>query len=98
MRNRGACFWAWTDTRLQTRTHDEQLDDGTEIDVQVRISRTGGIQMFLGVYQQEGIVLAEEVYENLPGQTVARALVYGTKRARAIAMGRKLPTRIAGSA
>jgi hypothetical protein len=57
------------------RTHDEQLDDGTEIDVQVRISRTGGVQMFLGVYRQEGKVLAEEVYENLPGQTVARALV-----------------------
>lgn len=31
--------------------------------------------MFLGVYRQEGKVLAEEVYENLPGQTVARALV-----------------------
>lgn len=97
MRNRGTCFWEWKDSRLQTWTHDEELEGGADIDVQVRISRTGGIQMFLGVYRHDGRILAEEIYENLPGQTMARALVYGTQRARAIATGEECPKRMLGS-
>jgi len=41
MRNRGPIYWNWSDVQLETRTHEEELDNGTKIDVQTRISRTG---------------------------------------------------------
>lgn len=50
MRIRGDVFWDWADPVLHHRIHDEELDDGTTIDVQVRLSRTGQTQMFIGVY------------------------------------------------
>jgi hypothetical protein len=98
MRNRGPAYWNWIDAQLQTRTHEEELDDGTMIDVQVRTSRTGGTQMFIGVYQQEGWIITEEVYDNLPGQTMSRALVSGTQRARAVAIGSDSPLKATHSA
>lgn len=47
MRIRGDVFWQWADPTLHHRTHDETLDDGTFIDVQVRLSPMGHTQMFL---------------------------------------------------
>ena len=47
MRIRGEVFWEWADPTLHHRTHDEELEDGTVIDVQVRLSRTGNTQMFI---------------------------------------------------
>lgn len=41
MRIRGPIYWGWADPKLHHRTHGEILDDGTLIDVQVRLSRTG---------------------------------------------------------
>lgn len=38
MRQRGERYWAWADPALHCRTHDETLDDGMMIDVQVRLS------------------------------------------------------------
>jgi len=87
MRNCGKVYLSWNDIHFQTRAHEEELDDGTQIDVQTRISRTRGVQMFIGVYQRNGWVIAEEIYDSLPGQTMARALVSGTQRARAVATG-----------
>lgn len=49
MRIRGQVFWSWADPTLHCRTHEETLSDGTLIDVQVRLSRTGATQMFIGV-------------------------------------------------
>lgn len=95
MKNRGPTFWSWSDAQLQTKTFEEQLDDGIEIDVQSRISRTGGTQMFLGVYADDGRIITEEVYDNLPGQTTARAIVSGTQRARAVAVGASEPLKTA---
>lgn len=37
MRIRGDAFWNWADPALHHRTHDETLDDGTTIDVQLRL-------------------------------------------------------------
>jgi len=54
MRIRGDVFWDWADPVLHHRSHDEELDDGTTIDVQVRLSRTGQTQMFIGVYAGSG--------------------------------------------
>ncbi|KIU54393.1 MULTISPECIES: hypothetical protein [Pseudomonas] len=85
MRIREETYWAWADSQLHSRSHDEELSDGTSIDVQVRLSRTGATQMFLGVYGRRGKALFEEYYPSCPGETMSRALVRGVDRARALA-------------
>lgn len=86
MRQRGEQFWAWADPQLHTRTHDETLDDGKSIDVQVRLSRTGATQMFIGVYSACGRAIAEEAYDSRPQESMTRALAWGVCRARRIAI------------
>ncbi|WP_282361447.1 hypothetical protein [Pseudomonas sp. PS01300] len=86
MRHRGECYWAWADPRLHTRTHDEMLDDGTTIDVQVRLSRTGATQLFIGVYAACGVAILEEAYDSRPQESMTRALAWGVGRARRIAV------------
>jgi hypothetical protein len=98
MKNRGSTFWSWSDAQLQTKTYEEELDDGTKIDVQARLSRTGGTQIFLGVYTEDGRIITEEIYDNLPGQTTLRAIVSGTQRARAVATGASEPLKTARQA
>ncbi|MNJ48459.1 hypothetical protein [Pseudomonas alkylphenolica] len=85
MWNRGKLFWLWADSPLHHRIHDETLEDGSFIDVQVRLSRTGSTQMFLGVYAPSGLMLHEEAHERLPGQSMTRALAWGVGKARKIA-------------
>ncbi|WP_236066310.1 hypothetical protein [Pseudomonas palmensis] len=85
MRNRGEQFWAWADPQLHTRTHDETLHGGTTIDVQVRLSRTGSTQMFIGVYAASGMAIIEEAYDSRPQESMTRALAWGVGRARRIA-------------
>ncbi|MBA1202654.1 hypothetical protein G7009_12955 [Pseudomonas capeferrum] len=85
MRIRGDLFWSWADPTLHHRTHDETLDDGKHIDVQVRLSRTGATQMFIGIYANSGIALHEEAYDTRPGESMTRALAWGVGRARRIA-------------
>jgi len=85
MRIREETYWAWADSQLHSRSHDEELSDGTSIDVQVRLSRIGATQMFLGVYGRRGKALFEEYYPSCPGETMSRALVRGVDRARALA-------------
>ena len=85
MRIREETYWEWADSQLHSRSHDEELSDGTSIDVQVRLSRTGATQMFLGVYGRRGKALFEEYYPSCPGETMSRALVHGVNRARALA-------------
>ncbi|MDM3887026.1 hypothetical protein QSV36_15745 [Pseudomonas sp. BCRC 81390] len=85
MRNRGEVFWEWADPTLHHRTHNETLSDGTYIDVQVRLSRTGKTQMFIGVYAAGGMALHEEAIESRPGESMTRALAWGVGRARRIA-------------
>ncbi|QBF27324.1 hypothetical protein EXN22_17130 [Pseudomonas tructae] len=87
MRIREETYWAWADAQLHSRSHDEQLSDGTSIDVQVRLSRTGATQLFLGVYACQGKAMVEEYYANRPGETMTRAMVWGVDRARALATG-----------
>lgn len=85
MRIRGDVFWDWADPVLHHRTHDEELDDGTTIDVQVRLSRTGQTQMFIGVYAGCGMALHEESFDSRPGESMTRALAWGVGRARRLA-------------
>ncbi|MGN8249510.1 hypothetical protein [Pseudomonas sp. SMV7] len=97
-RERGECFWQWGDPVLHTRTHNETLSDGTQIDVQVRLSRTGATQMFIGVYGPGGAMIHEESFDSRPGETMTRAMAWGVGRARCLAgearaPGRKVATR-----
>ncbi|MNJ50929.1 hypothetical protein D3C77_462190 [compost metagenome] len=85
MRIRGEAFWGWADPALQHRSHDETLNDGTLIDVQVRLSRTGGTQMFIGVYAPCGMALHEEAHDSRPGESMTRALGWGVGLARKLA-------------
>lgn len=85
MRIRGHVFWEWADPTLHHRSHDEALDDGTTIDIQVRLSRTGNTQLFIGVYAGNGIVLHEEAFNSRPGESMTRALAWGVGRARCLA-------------
>lgn len=77
MRVREEAYWQWADAQLHCRSHDEALSDGTTIDVQVRLSRLGATQLFLGLYGQDGKALLEEYYPARPGETMTRALGQG---------------------
>ncbi|TDF80435.1 hypothetical protein [Pseudomonas sp. H9] len=85
MRIRGDAFWNWADPTLHHRTHDETLDDGTTIDVQVRLSRTGVTQLFIGVYARSGMMFHEEALDSRPGESMTRILAWGVGRARRFA-------------
>jgi hypothetical protein len=87
MRVREETYWQWADAQLHSRSHDEALSDGTTLDVQVRLSRLGATQLFLGIYAGNGRALLEEYYPARPGETMTRALVWGVERARALAIG-----------
>ncbi|BBH46390.1 hypothetical protein [Pseudomonas sp. KU43P] len=87
MRVREETYWQWADAQLHSRGHDEALSDGTTLDVQVRLSRVGATQLFLGLYGQDGKAVLEEYYPSRPGETMTRALVWGVDRARALATG-----------
>jgi len=87
MRVRDETYWQWADAQLHSRCHDEVLSDGTTLDIQVRLSRLGATQLFLGLYGQDGRALLEEYYPARPGETMTRALVWGVDRARALATG-----------
>ncbi|WP_410480652.1 hypothetical protein ACJ70E_15290 [Pseudomonas plecoglossicida] len=89
MRVRGDVFWAWADPTLHHRTHEETLDDGTYIDVQVRLSRSGSTQMFIGVYASSGMALHEEAFDARPNESMTRALAWGVGHARRVAYDRK---------
>lgn len=93
MRKRGTKFWEWADPVLHHRDHDEILDDGTSIDVQVRLSRTGSTQMFIGIYAPSGKALHEEAYDSRPGENMTTALAWGIDRARQVAVDGFVPQR-----
>jgi hypothetical protein len=85
MRMRGNVYWAWVDPALNHRSYEETLPDGSRIDVQVRLSRGGTTQLFLGVYARAGMALHEEAYDDWPKRSLVRALAWGSMRARQIA-------------
>ena len=82
---RGDVFYAWIDPALHCRTYDEVLDDGTNIDVKVRLSRAGNTQLFIGVYDASGEALHEESFATRPGESMSRALLWGIDRAQKLA-------------
>lgn len=85
MRIRGSAFWAWADPALYTRTYSEELDDGTHLDVQVRLSSAGSTQLFIGVYAATGMALYEEAVDCRGKESMTRALARGVGKARRLA-------------
>lgn len=85
MKQRGDKYWEWANINFHIRSHEEILHKGINIDIQTRLSPTGDTQLFIGIYAKGGIMMLEEVYGSMPGETMTRALLWGTMRARAIA-------------
>lgn len=82
MRTRGAVYWDWADPTLHVRSVDERLPDGTLLNVLVRMSTSGDVQLFVGVYTVAGVMLFEEAFYERPGETMTRAMEWGLKRAK----------------
>lgn len=87
MWKRGEVFWQWADPSLHHRAHDETLENGVSIDVQVRLSPTGGTQLFIGVYAEHGQRLLEEAFMKRPGESMTTAMLWGVSKARKVAEG-----------
>ncbi|MNE73613.1 hypothetical protein D3C80_1696350 [compost metagenome] len=85
MRIRGGAYWEWADPTLHSRVHDEELENGATIDVQVRLSRTGATQLFIGVHAATGMALYEEALDCRGNESMTRALAWGVGKARQIA-------------
>ncbi|MBA5708391.1 hypothetical protein DT037_15170 [Pseudomonas fulva] len=85
MRMRGSVFWSWADPTLHHRAHEETLIDRTSINVQVRLSRKGRVQLFIGVYAPGGMPVYEEAFDDRPKESMTRALAWGVMKAREVA-------------
>lgn len=85
MRIRGAIYWKWADPTLRSRTHDEEFNDGTTIDVQARLSPAGITQLFIGLYSPTGVALYEETCDCPRNESITRALAWGIGKARFLA-------------
>lgn len=81
MRKRGSVYWKWVNPEIHVRNKDERLSDGTLLNVQVRTSKTGETQLFLGVYAEQGMMLHEEAFDSRPGETMTQAMALGFERA-----------------
>lgn len=86
MKRRGKTYRNWRDPILHHQTHEETLDDGTCLEVQTRLSRTGATQLFVGVYRADGTVLCEQAYTQRAGESMSRALEWGVGYARRVAV------------
>jgi hypothetical protein len=85
MRQRGEKYWEWVDAHQHNRSHAEELPNGKEIDVGVRLSSSGAIQMFIGVYDRSGEAIFEEYVRKADADSLSDALLTGVERARWLA-------------
>jgi 3-polyprenyl-4-hydroxybenzoate decarboxylase len=67
------------------------LSDGGQIDVQVRTSRAGAVQLFIGAYDGKGSMLFEEYYKERPGESMTAALALGVARAMLLTATKLVP-------
>ena len=85
IKQRQRVFWDWADCELHSRCQDGVVV-GVQIDVQVRASRAGKVQLFIGGYDSDGRMVFEEYYKERPGQTMTSALEWGVARAERLAV------------
>lgn len=90
MRRQGI-FWQWADCLLISQNRTVQTAEGFQLDVRVRTSRQGIVQVFVGVYLCTGAMIAEEYYPDHPGHGLGLALVWGEARARQISVLNPVP-------
>lgn len=77
---------AWSSGPPQS-IHAEALDNGTSLEVEVRVTPIGVVQMHLVVHYGKSAYPIEEYYAQLPSTSAAEALNLGVDRARALATG-----------
>lgn len=82
MRKRGEAFWEWADPSLHARSYDERAPNGMQLNVLVRMSTSGKVQLFVGVYTVRGMMFFEEAFYDRPGETMTKAMEWGIKRAK----------------
>ena len=82
MSERGEKYWGWAGPDVHCRSHEERLKNGLLIDVEVRLSNKGDVQLFVGVYGEQGTMLFEDAYLSRPGETMTLAMEWGIKRAK----------------
>jgi hypothetical protein len=90
-KQRQAVFWEWADCRLHSRCVDTVTCDGTQLDIQVRTSRQGVVQLFIGIYTKTGAMVIEEYHPDRHEQSMTLALKWGEDRARAFCIPLPLP-------
>ncbi|MEB0108279.1 hypothetical protein [Pseudomonas sp. MH9.3] len=83
LRNRGQKFWDWVKPDIHCRYKDERAADGSMINVQVRTAASGAIELFVGVYTTNGMMLFEDSYSSPLGQTMTQAMEWGFENAYA---------------
>ncbi|KAA0983265.1 MULTISPECIES: hypothetical protein [unclassified Pseudomonas] len=91
LKQRKRVFWEWSDSSLHCRCHDGLLNDGGQMDVQVRTSATGAVQLFVGAYFGSGEMMFEEYYKSRPGETMTQALEWGVNRAMILTSTKLIP-------
>lgn len=82
MRIRGNIYWSWVDPAIHVRSVDERAADGTLLNVLVRMSAQGTVQLFIGVYGFKGVMLFEESFDERSGETMTQAMTWGLERGR----------------
>lgn len=84
MRHRGPQYWLWVNKRFPSRIHDERLKDGRLVEVQARVTPSGEVQTFVGIYAENGTLMHEEFHDRRCVEHLATALNWGVQRARTI--------------
>lgn len=84
MRRRSPQFWLWMNKQFPTRIHEERLKDGRQVEVQARITHNQKVQIFVGVYHENGALMHEEYHDRQCLERLGSALSWGLQRARTI--------------
>lgn len=82
MSQRGQVYWDWIDPELHCRNHEERMNGGELIDIQVRLSKKTEPQLFVGAYGKQGELIFEESYSDRPGETMTQAMEWGIAHAK----------------
>lgn len=84
MRRRGSQFWLWVNKKLPTTIHEERLKDGRQVEVQARVTRNKEVQIFVGIYHENGTPMHEEFHDQQCLKKLDSALSWGLQRARSV--------------
>ncbi|WP_338581505.1 hypothetical protein [Pseudomonas sp. MAG733B] len=84
MRRRGPQFWLWVNKQFPTRIHEERLRDGRRVEIQSRVTHNKQVQIFVGIYHENGAPMREEFHDRPSSERLNSALSWGLQRARTI--------------